>query len=485
MTRGTDPEGVHEPMDGAFPRVTFGVIVLNGEPFTRYCLRSVYPFAHEIIVVEGGHEDTRGVSTPDGHSTDGTLEVLYRFKAEEDPLNKVQIVTRDGPWPKTDELGYHRTAQSRAYAERATGDYLWQVDIDEFYLPGDMSAVLEMLKEDPGITAVSFNERYSFWGGLDYVIDGWKRRRGKLAHRLFKWGPGYRYATHEPPTVYNEHGENLRDVHYVSGDAMARRGVHMYHYTQVFPRQVREKVLIYRDEKPAECLQMQEWAESSFFRLDHPYRVERHYWLPSWLERFTGEHPPEVLHMMADIESGRISEELRPRDDVERLLTSRRYAVGRTVLAALEPVDRAWQWVRHQFVRAGRGPRKIARWRHLRRVGTSLPRTQDIADAVVPTGSAFGTLAAASRADAVYRIPLSTGQLVDASLEGPEITDFCLYLFGPDATGAQPGRALAANVVRPYPKRLTFRAVTAGDHYMLAHAYMGEGPYTIRWSVRP
>ena len=37
-----------------WPRVTFGIIVLNGEPFTRYCLRSLYPFAHQIIVVEGG-----------------------------------------------------------------------------------------------------------------------------------------------------------------------------------------------------------------------------------------------------------------------------------------------------------------------------------------------------------------------------------------------------------------------------------------------
>ena len=47
--------------------MTFGIIVLNGEPFTRYCLRSLYPYAHEIIVVEGGHEDTRSVATPDGH----------------------------------------------------------------------------------------------------------------------------------------------------------------------------------------------------------------------------------------------------------------------------------------------------------------------------------------------------------------------------------------------------------------------------------
>ena len=35
------------------PSITFGMIVLNGEPFVRYNLRALYPFAHQIIVVEG------------------------------------------------------------------------------------------------------------------------------------------------------------------------------------------------------------------------------------------------------------------------------------------------------------------------------------------------------------------------------------------------------------------------------------------------
>ena len=116
------------------PRVTFGIIVLNGEPYTRYCLRALYPFAHEIIVVEGACPAAAAIATADGHSIDGTLEALYRFKEEEDVENKVHIVTRDGFWEEKDE-------SSRAYAERATGDYLWQIDIDEFYHPIDMSAV--------------------------------------------------------------------------------------------------------------------------------------------------------------------------------------------------------------------------------------------------------------------------------------------------------------------------------------------------------
>src|SRR5665648_776269 len=165
------------------PRVTFGIIVLNGEPFTRYCLRALYPFAHEIIVVEGAHEDTHAVATADGHSIDGTLEALRRFCVEEDREQKVTVVTKDGFWPKKDELGRCRTAQSRAYAERATGDYLWQVDIDEFYLADAMRRVLEMLVCDPEISAVSFRQR-SFWGSPDIEVQGWPlRRKSDGVHR--------------------------------------------------------------------------------------------------------------------------------------------------------------------------------------------------------------------------------------------------------------------------------------------------------------
>lgn len=342
---------------GVLPRITFGVIVLNGEPFTRYCLRSLYPFAHQIIVVEGGHEDTAAVATPDGHSTDGSLATLRRFKEEEDPLDKLEIVTRDGFWPKTDAFGHHRTAQSQAYAERATGDYLWQVDIDEFYRPEDMSAVLDMLYRRPDVTAVSFYLR-AFWGRPEYEIDGWKWKRRDV-HRLFKWGPGYTYVTHEPPTVTDARGRDLRSLRWAAGDDTARMGVFLYHYSQLFPRQVREKALIYCDEKPESCDGLAEWVESGYLRLDQPFRVERHFWEPSWLKRHRGRHPDAVAQMMRDIESGIVQEELRPQDDVERLLSSWWYRPACMGLAALKPVDGAWAYLKLQALRASHVPRKV------------------------------------------------------------------------------------------------------------------------------
>jgi len=342
------------------PRVTFGIIVLNGEPFTRYCLRSLYPYAHEIIVVEGGHEDARAVTTTDGHSTDATLDAIRQFMAEEDPLGKVQLVTRQGFWPKTDELGRHRTHQSRAYAERATGDYLWQVDIDEFYRPADMQAVFGMLARDPEITAVSFNT-LPFWGGVGYVSDGWRWRRGGTEfHRLFKWGPGYRYVTHEPPTVVDEGGRDVRRLKWLCGDELALRGILLYHYDHLFPLQVRQKAAIYRYEKPKSCAEIVKWSEESYFRLGHPFHVERHYRYPSWLERYQGEHPPEVRHMMDDIRAGALKVELRRTDDVERLLRAPWYRLGRSAIRLLDPVDRGWHWTRLQAVRASHIPRKLA-----------------------------------------------------------------------------------------------------------------------------
>jgi hypothetical protein len=339
------------------PRISFGIIVLNGEPFTRYCLRALYPFAHEIIVVEGGHEDTWAVATPDGHSIDGTLEKLQRFARDEDPDGKLRIVTRDGFWPKCDELGHHRTAQSRAYAELATGDYLWQVDIDEFYRPEDMAAILELLGGEDAPTHVSFDP-LTFFGDLDYLIDGWLWDRwGDAIPRIFKWGPGYRYVTHEPATVEDESGRDVAALAPLSSKMLAAQGIYLYHYCHLFPQQVRQKALIYRHEK-THCARMVEWAQLGYFELKRPYRVHQTYRFASWLRRYSGPHPPEVVHMMEDARSGRITAELRDTEDIERLLDRWWYPLGIEALEALEPADRAYRYTRS---RAKNARRKLRR----------------------------------------------------------------------------------------------------------------------------
>jgi glycosyltransferase involved in cell wall biosynthesis len=325
------------------PRVSFGIIVFNGEPFTRYCLRALYPYAHEIIVVEGGHEGTAAVATPDGHSTDGTLAAVEAFIAEEDPDGKVKLVTRDGFWPMTDELGRRRTAQSRAYAELATGDYLWQVDIDEFYLPADMTRVLQLLATHLEITQMSF-PFLDFWSRPDYKLASSKFLRKNQVHRLFKWGEGYTYVTHQPPIVHDDAGRDLRTINWVRPDTTARMGITMHHYSHLLPSQMEQKAHVYRGQEPRSLGESLTWLQDSYLTLRRPYRVERHYYWPSWLERYSGPQPPQIRCMMEDIASGRLAVRLRRVDDAERLLASRWYPLGAQGLRAVEPLRQLWRF---------------------------------------------------------------------------------------------------------------------------------------------
>jgi glycosyltransferase involved in cell wall biosynthesis len=325
------------------PKITFGIIVLNGEPFLRYCLEALYPFAHEIIVVEGACLVARSLATPGGHSTDGTVEMLRRFKTENDPEKKLILVFGEddgkpsGFWSEKDEM-------SQAYAGRATGDWLWQVDYDEFYLERDMRTMLAMLASDPDITAVSFPYR-QFWGGFDYVETGqWFKYEQPCCHRLFRWGPGYRYVKHRPPTVLDEKGRDLRTQKWITHRQMRRAGIYLYHYSYVLPKQAREKVDYYKNVTWSDEFRNNEaWLREKYHGLKTPYFIGEG-GRPKWLERYRGQHPFKVLQLQQDQVAGRLNVELRPTEDIEKLLGSTFYASGKLLL-------RIWLFVRWYLIK--------------------------------------------------------------------------------------------------------------------------------------
>ena len=303
--------------------ISFGIIVLNGEPFTKYCLRALYPFAYEIIIAEGACKAAKGIATPDGHSIDGTLESLYEFKEKEDPENKLTIIQKSGFWEEKDE-------QSKAYAEKAKGNYLWQVDIDEFYRDEDILKIINILKNNKDITAVSFKER-TFWGDLCYECNSVKHKvGGNIFHRLFKFKDGYIYKTHRPPTVVDENGQDLRKKKHLIAEETEKEGIYLYHYSLLLPKQVKEKVYYYQQRgfySEGE-MSISQWAESCYFRLSNPYQVFREHEYPSWLERFDGSHPEQIQKLMEDIKTKKINYELRNNNDVEELLQNNTYNNG-------------------------------------------------------------------------------------------------------------------------------------------------------------
>lgn len=346
----------------SFPRISFGMIVLNGEPFIRYNLRALYPFAHEIIVVEGACPSAESFATRDGHSQDGTLETLRQFQVESDPQRKLIVVTAEdeghpnGFWSEKDEM-------SQAYARRASGNYLWQVDVDEFYRSQDMQTVIEILRQDPSMKAVTFRVR-TFWGGLGYRPDSIALRRGAQDfHRLFAWAPGYRYTTHRPPTVIDEQGRDLRTIKALTAADLVRRwGIYLYHYTFLFPFQVRFKLAYYGPLGPSCYLPKREAWMKNYFELKHPFLIDDTSVLgePSWLLRYDGKHPEVILQLWQDIEQGKIKEERRATDDIERLVRNPLYKLAiYSILIVWKPIEWAWNGARavRRIIRAIQLPR--------------------------------------------------------------------------------------------------------------------------------
>lgn len=310
------------------PKVTFGMIVLNGEPFIRYNLRSLYPFAHQIIVVEGAVPAARNVSTSDGHSRDTTIHTINKFKDEEDPDNKVLLLTAeeegypDGFWPG------EKIEMSQAYAKRITGNILWQIDVDEFYIPSDMERVIKLFENNENIHAASFTTLY-FWGGISYIIDGFAfRTTDHIIHRVFRWREGFKYLSHRPPTVGNKEGIDLRSLGWLSNIDTYNMGVYMYHYDMLLPIQAENKSEYYSnvDWHSLKNRRIKEWKNKVYDQLMTPFHIYTVYTHFSWLKPFKGNHPPIILEMIEDLKKGKLQGiSLRGRDDIDRMLESKKF----------------------------------------------------------------------------------------------------------------------------------------------------------------
>jgi hypothetical protein len=353
-------------MGAAMPKVSFGMIVLNGEPFLRYNLRALYPFAHQIIVAEGASPKAAHAATADGHSVDGTLATLRRFKAEEDREGKLVIVTAEDDGHPDGFWHGEKDQQSQAYARRATGDWLWQIDCDEFYQPADMARVLAYLQAHPETTCVTFRGVH-FWGGFDYVVEGGlfmqRRFQGELwgrYRRLFKWGPGYSYSTHRPPTVLDAQGRDTATLQRRFADSAVAGGpVPLYHYMMLLPFQFTRKGRYYEQQAWAwERGRLQKYSEVlDEVNLQNGTRVLDQHNTYNWLRRFPGEHPPAVTALRADLATARPPVALRRTDDIERLLADPAY--GRAILGRMPREYLRGLWANVRYI-VYFGPRRSA-----------------------------------------------------------------------------------------------------------------------------
>jgi hypothetical protein len=213
-------------------KITFGMIVLNGNQVLNETLRSVYPYAHQILIAEGPvlYWQEQGLKT----SNDGTNEILDNFP---DPDNKIKIV--HSQYSEKDE-------QCNAYMKHLKDDtdYLWNLDCDEVFKPTDIEIVMELLDKHK-YTSAGFKS-VSFYGGFDKQLTGFEE--SAEFHRIKKVYPGSYWATHRPPTIAHKipQEERLPERHLNFNELSGRYGVRMYHYSYVFPDQVKNKIQYYK-----------------------------------------------------------------------------------------------------------------------------------------------------------------------------------------------------------------------------------------------
>jgi glycosyltransferase involved in cell wall biosynthesis len=202
--------------NGPRPRLIKCIGAHNESGWIEYTLANNYYEFDEIRVVEGAVRG-RPKSTPDGHSTDDTLEIIKKFP---DPLNKIKLFTLDRPFKCLEE-------QKQIFLDTSKlGDWLFIVDCDEFYIEGDIARIRKAIELHP--TASEFIPTFlHFYRDFRHVKaphHEWQPQH----QRIIKWQPGMRYHTHPVATD----GRGL--CTYFSSEYQPKRftlpGIFIYHY---------------------------------------------------------------------------------------------------------------------------------------------------------------------------------------------------------------------------------------------------------------
>lgn len=209
-------------------KLTFGIIVLNGDFLIKQVLESIYPYAHAICIAEGAVDywQKRGVAT----STDLTNHILHTFP---DPDRKIKIV--HGTYAEKDD-------QCRAWFKHvpADTDYIICNDSDEIHTPEHLESLIKFLeKHNP--TSVGFKSD-SFYGGFERIIGGFERDHS--FKRVLKYHSGSHYVTHRQPLL-SINGTNIEGKDFSGNQLFWETGITMWHASYVSPMQVYDKISYY------------------------------------------------------------------------------------------------------------------------------------------------------------------------------------------------------------------------------------------------
>ena len=197
-------------------------------------------------------------------------------------------------------------------------DYIWNLDSDEVFKGEDIKKIAEILHEEK-YTSVGVRS-CSFYGGFDHYIGGFELNRDNFL-RIFKVYPGATWLTHRPPTIKPQEGTPVLPPKHLDSDTLWNNyGIQMYHYSYVFPSQVKNKLEYYKAKVSRNNCHPNYFNEIYLPWITGNKEVEKawngvHEFLPqirghSYTEPFPGTHPDSIRDNMINLEL-RISNELQ------------------------------------------------------------------------------------------------------------------------------------------------------------------------------
>lgn len=277
-------------------KIAFGIIVFNGNYVLEETLRTIYPYASQILIAEGpvAFWQQQGYTT----STDGTNELIDNFP---DPEQKIKII--HSQYKEKDE-------QCQAYIKFLNDDidYLWNLDSDEIFKPKDIEKLINIIEKEK-YTSIGF-KAFSFFGGFDNYITGFEEKCQIM--RIFKIYPGSYWGKHRTPTIIHKVKNILPNKHLDYNILAKIYNIRMYHYSYVFPDQVYQKIKYYKESLNSKGVidnyfkniylfwvlgndSKKQWIEKKYNGV-HEYIKEKRG--NAFTAKFTGEHPKIIQDNM-------------------------------------------------------------------------------------------------------------------------------------------------------------------------------------------
>jgi len=203
---------------------------ISGYTQTRNCIEQNYPWEQSIKSLLGFCDE---VVIVDGGSTDGTWERLLEIAKVDQRVKPFQFI-RDWNDKRFALFNGQQKAEAR---KKCTGDFCWQVDIDEVVHEDDYQKIKDLARKFPKDMDLICLPVIEYWGGPEKIrvdVNPWKWRLSRnnprithglpKSHRLFDAeGTMYSAGSDGDDYIYSDTLENVPSVSFYTREVDSAR----------------------------------------------------------------------------------------------------------------------------------------------------------------------------------------------------------------------------------------------------------------------